>query len=99
MEISVELQNVVEWLPIAWIVAATQIVGLTSAWLARLAEGSRRQASCQCLFMLSLAVVGLTTGLSLCLNAGGWFLSGTTLSLMVVAATIDCGRSERPAFF
>lgn len=72
-----------------------QIVGLMSAWLARLAEGSAQQTICQCLFLVCLAVVGVTTVTSYAAQQGGWFLCGTTLSVMVLVATWDLSGSAR----
>ncbi len=80
---------------VPWILWAVQLLGLTSAWLARAAEGSQRQGRCQCLFLGCLAIVGLATVASLHLNAGGWYLSGISLSLMVLATTCEVG-ARRP---
>jgi len=66
-----------------------QIVGLASAWLARLSEGSRRQASCQRLFVGCLAVIGLLTMGLLALGARYWLASGATFGVMVLAAIWD----------
>lgn len=75
---------------------AVQVLGLLSAALARLGEGSRRQVVCQRLFLACLGLVGLGTIVSLGMPSGWWVASGSTLSLMVVTATWDCGRT-RPA--
>jgi len=72
-----------------------QIVGLVSAWLARLAEGTARQTICQFFFFASLAIVGVTTVTSCATQRGGWFLCGTTLAVMVLVATWDLGASVR----
>lgn len=80
---------------VPWILWSVQLLGLVSAWLARAAEGSQRQGRCQCLFLACLAVVGLATIASLQLNAGGWYLSGISLSLMVLATTCELG-AQRP---
>jgi hypothetical protein len=77
-------------------VGAVQVLGLLSAALTRLAEGSRRQSVCQWLFFVCLGLVGLGTIVSLGLPSGWWVASGATLSMMVVTATWDFGRS-RPA--
>jgi len=63
-----------------------------SAWLARLSEGSARQAACQRFFLACLLLVGLGTIASLALVPTYWVASGTTLSLMVLAATCDFRR-------
>ncbi|MCL4190829.1 MAG: hypothetical protein KJZ87_03720 [Thermoguttaceae bacterium] len=79
------------------ILGVIQAVGLISAALARLSEGSGRQAASQRLFLACLALVGGCTVVSLVLGPGYWLTSGTTLSLMVLAATCDfnyAGRTE-----
>ena len=76
------------------ILAIVHAIGLTSAFLARFSEGSHCQGRYQSIFLACLGIVGLATMASLQLNAGGWYLSGTTLALMVVAATCDF-RSDR----
>lgn len=66
-----------------------QVFGLLSAGLARICEGSKAQTSCQCLFFVFLALVGVTTIGSLRLEPGVWIRCGITLSLMVLAAVWD----------
>ena len=77
------------------VLVVVQVGGLASAWLARISEGSHRQGMSQWLFLICLAAAGLATIASLQLNVGGWFLSGTSLSLMVLGATCDF-RCHRP---
>lgn len=72
-----------------------QIAGLLSAWLARLSEGSRRQASCQLLFVGCLAVMGLLTMGLLVLGASYWLASGATFAVMVLAAIWDFSAHAR----
>jgi len=74
---------------------AVQLVGLGSAWLARMSEGSRCQGACQCFFFLCMVVVGTVTVLSLHVGPGWWLTSGTTLSLMALAATYDISGASR----
>ena len=69
-----------------------QAIGLASAWLTR-AGCSDRPRLIYGLFFCSLAAVGAMTLATCYLKAGGWYLSGTTLSLMCVAATFDRGRA------
>lgn len=76
------------------VLAAVHVMGLISAFLTRFSEGSHCQGRCQTIFLACLGVVGLATIASLQLNVGGWYLSGMTLALMVVAATYDV-RSQR----
>src|SRR5205807_2201261 len=81
---------------VVWILSIIQTLGLTSAWLARLSEGSRRQTWCQRFFFACLAMVGVATVVSMALSSAAWLICGTTLSLMVLAATWDF-RSHAPA--
>ena len=74
--------------------AAVQVLGLASAWLARLSENSRRQSSCQWLFLACLALVGGSTIVALGLGSGCWLVCGATFSLMVLAVTCDFSRSH-----
>lgn len=74
---------------------AAQLLGLASAALARLSEGSRYQASGQRLFFASLGLVGLTIVAALLLGPGYWLTSGATFSLMVLTATCDFSHTGR----
>ena len=73
----------------AWFLGLIPIAGLLSAWLARLSEGSSRQAWCQRLFVACLAIVGLLTMAFVALGARYWLASGATLSVMILAAVWD----------
>jgi hypothetical protein len=78
------------------VLVSVQVLGLLSATLARLTEGSSYQGSSHRLFLGCLALVGLTTmGALILVGSGGWLTSGTTFSLMVLAATCDFRRSDR----
>ena len=77
----------------AGLLGIVQFCGLASAWLARLHEGSCRQRAAQCVFLVSLALMGLTTMASLVLDTRYWLTSGATLAVMVLAAIWDF-RSE-----
>ncbi|OHB77704.1 MAG: hypothetical protein A2W31_09145 [Planctomycetes bacterium RBG_16_64_10] len=74
---------------ILWILGVVQCTGLLSALLARASEGSQRQGRYQWFFLGCLAMSGLATIASLQLNAGGWFLSGISVCLMVLGATCE----------
>jgi len=76
---------------LVWSLGVIQILGLISAWLARLSEGSASQASCQRLFIACLALVGLTTMASIALSPTPkyWLASGVTLGVMILAAIWD----------
>jgi hypothetical protein len=78
-----------------WFLSAIQIAGLISAWLARLSEGSPRQAWCQRLFVGCLAVMGLVTMTFVAVGARYWLASGATLSVMVLAAVWDFSAHAR----
>ena len=80
-----------------WFLAAVQLVGLASAWLARLSEGSCHQTDCQCLFLGCLGMVGVATVTALWMGPGWWLGSGATLSVMVVTATCDFRRPAQRA--
>ena len=74
---------------LVWSLGLIQAAGLISAWLARLSEGSRSQAPCQCLFLAFLGLVGAATMLSAALGPRYWLASGATLSVMVLGAIWD----------
>lgn len=76
---------------------AVQLLGLFSAWIARLSEGSSRQTAAQCLFFVSLALVGAATLVSLGLRPGDWLSSAIVLSVMVVGTVCDFKPSDRVA--
>jgi hypothetical protein len=78
-----------------WSIAALQVLGVASAAMARVAEGSPRQSVCQTLFFASLVLVGLATIVALGLGLSCWISCGTVLSVMSLAATWDFGRPQR----
>jgi hypothetical protein len=80
---------------ICWLFGTVQVLGLTSAWIARLSTGSRRQTSCHCVFLACLPVVGGSAAVSLGLGPSCWLVSSVTLSLMVLTVTCDFSRSQR----
>ncbi len=79
----------------AWALGILQIAGLASAWLARLTEGSPRQASCQRIFLGCLGLIGLATMLSVTLGPRYWVTTCTTLALMVLGAIWDFRAEPR----
>ena len=79
-----------------WLLGFVQFAGLVSAWLARLSEGSRGQASCHRLFFGCLALIGLAAMMSLALGPRYVLVSCITLSVMVLVAVWDF-RAEAPA--
>jgi hypothetical protein len=81
---------------LVWTFGFIQIAGLASAWLARLSEGSPRQASCQWLFLGCFGLLGLVTMASAAVGPRFWLVSGTTLSIMVLGAIWDFRAHARP---
>ena len=71
--------------------AIVQVIGLASACLARIGEGSIRQTSCQRLFFGCMALVGVATVLAMHVGPGACVFSGATLAVMVLTATWDFG--------
>jgi len=85
------------FLPLWWF-ATVQILGLASAWFARMHQGSHRQASFHAVFFLLLALVGATTLVAAITSPAGSLVTGTTLATMVLT-TMEGGvlqaRSHR----
>jgi hypothetical protein len=79
-----------------WSLGAAQFVGLASAWLARLSEGSKSQAPCQWLFFACLGLIGLLTLATIGLGPGYSLACGTTLAVMVLAAIWDFRAAAHP---
>ena len=82
---------------ISWLFVAIEVAGLTSAWVARLSTGSRRQTSCQYLFLGCLALMGGAAFASLGFGPGCWLVSSVTLALMILTVTCDFRRSRQDA--
>ncbi|HEY1603509.1 MAG TPA: hypothetical protein VGG64_28155 [Pirellulales bacterium] len=82
------LHEVRPFLPLWWL-AAIQILGLASAWLARVHQGSHRQPASQWVFLLLMALVGATTLAAALTSPSGSVVCGTTLAVMVLAAVWD----------
>ncbi|HXT58712.1 MAG TPA: hypothetical protein VN699_08750 [Pirellulales bacterium] len=74
-----------------YVLAVIQVLGLASACLARMGEGSIRQTSCQRLFFGCLAMVGAATMTAMLLGPGACLASGATMAVMVLTATWDFG--------
>jgi len=73
----------------------TEILGLLSAALARLSEGSSYQAFGQRFFLTCLGLLGVTTMIALILDPACWLSSGATFAMMVLAATCDFSHGSR----
>jgi uncharacterized membrane protein len=76
-----------------WIVVSVQAVGVASACLTRLSEGSLGEDACQLAFLGSLSLMGLATLASLAIGPGACVTSGATLTVMVLTATWDMRRA------
>ena len=83
---------------ILWIGLFAQLMGITSVGLARLLERSPSQRAAQAFFLVSLLIVGAATAVTLTSGSGAWLLTGATLPVMVVGATLDVSaQSNAPA--
>lgn len=87
--------HAIEPIAVVWVLATVQLLGLSSAWLARIAQGSRGQTACQCVFLGCLGLVGLSTAAAVTIDSMLWLVCGATLALMVLAAVADFGRRPR----
>jgi len=70
---------------------AIQALGFLSALAARRSDGATGRTACQWLFIACLGLVGLSTAVLVSMASGWWLASGTTLSVMVLTTTYDCG--------
>ena len=82
-----------------WAFIAIWAAGLAAAWLARHGEGSARQSICHGLFLGLLALVGLSTVVSLLVSPGFWLASSVTLCTMILSATRDRRSSDHATAF
>lgn len=82
---------------VVWIWGAAQVLGLATAWFARRSTGKHSEASWHRLFFLALLVVAGSSFGTLGLGPICYLVSGTTLALMAVTATLDTGRLYRTA--
>ena len=82
---------------ILWCFGAVQALGLASAWLSRVSQGSLLAPWFQRLFLLSLLLSGLATLIAPAIGGVYWLISAATLGAMVVMAVCDF-RQERQAF-
>ena len=80
-----------------WCFGAVQALGLITAWLSRVSEGSLLQPWFQRLFVLSLLATGVATIIAPGIGGVYWLISSATLGTMVVMAVCDF-RQERKAF-
>ena len=80
---------------VLWTVSLVQLLGIGSAVLIRLSDGSRWQTACRTLFFVSLALVGMTAVGTMLIESGLWLLAGITLSCMIVSALFEHQDPER----
>jgi hypothetical protein len=82
---------------VLWLFIATQLLGVSSAWLARLSEGKRHQLISQWMFFGVLPLVGLVTMVALAAGPGYWLACSATLAFMVLTVTCDFRGSREAA--
>ena len=75
-----------------FLLALIQCFGLFGLIASRLGEKCGRHSLCQCTFFVAMFVVASSIIVALLIGSSAWAISGTTLCLMVVGATLDCGR-------
>ena len=75
-----------------WLLIAVELLGLGSAIVARISEGSRRETWCQRIFLAVMGVVGIAAIISLGFGPDCWLAVGGTFSVMVLIATTDFGH-------
>ena len=75
-----------------WLLAAVQLLGAAGLVASRLGEKwGGRLGACQLLFFAAMLLLAAATIVSLWADSSTWAISGTTLSVMVVGGTLDCG--------
>jgi hypothetical protein len=80
-----------------WLLIAAQCVGVSSAWAARLSEGSPHQAIGQCAFFAILPLMGVATMVAFAIGPGCWLACSATLAFMVLTVTCDFRGSREAA--
>jgi hypothetical protein len=80
-----------------WLLVVAQLLGVLSASLARLSEGSSCQAASQYAFFGILPLVGVATAVALAVGPGCWLACSTTLAFMVLTVTCDFRGSREAA--
>jgi hypothetical protein len=81
-----------------WILGCVQLVGMTSAWVARLSEGSQHQALCQRFFFVALLLMGLTTAATAASHHSMWLISAVTLAISLLVVICDFRHAGRSAW-
>lgn len=80
-----------------WLLVVAQFLGVLSAWVARLSEGSCCQAVSQYVFFGVLPLMGVTTAAAMAIGPGCWLTCSATLAIMVLTVTCDFRRSREAA--
>lgn len=81
-----------------WLFIVIQVVGLTSAFIARISEGYCCQTLCQRIFLLCLVLVSVSAVIGPQLGPGYSLLSGSSLAFMVLGAVCDFRSSPQADF-
>jgi len=74
-----------------WMMGLSHTLGVIAAVMCRRCAGSPMEAACQRVYLGLLAVAGVVTMVSLYVGPLAWILSATTLAVMILLATYDCG--------
>lgn len=74
---------------VLWLLVAVQFLGIASACLARVSEGSSCQGVSQVIFFVVLPVMGTITAFALTVGPGYWLACAATLAVMVLTVTCD----------
>ncbi|MBX3411910.1 MAG: hypothetical protein KF708_04270 [Pirellulales bacterium] len=77
---------------VLWCLGTIQALGLASAAFARWSEGRTCQTPVHWLFFAFLGLVGVGTVAAMMIGPGCGLVSGTTLALMALTATLDLSR-------
>ncbi len=80
-----------------WLFIAAQILGVASAWLARLSEGSACQRFSQFAFFVALPLMGMATIVVSGVGPGWWLTGSATLAFTVLTVTCDFRASREAA--
>ena len=75
------------------LILAVQLFGFATTWLMRATENSSWQSAGQLSFFLALTAVAVTGMICLTLHCNHWVFCAITLSVMVVASTLDLRRT------
>ena len=77
------------------LVTLVQLGGLAGMVIARLSEKSQQPTICYAVFYACMALVATTALFAANAGEGYWLLSGTTLAIMVIGATLDLDNNRR----